>query len=96
MPAALPSLVGREKEQEQLERLADDAEASSSVAASPTDNSSQTCTAQGREPSRGTQQRSSRTSCSPQDEYALWAMTTSGVFLGRPVRRGTRKRAMTG
>ncbi|KOV81242.1 MULTISPECIES: ATP-binding protein, partial [unclassified Streptomyces] len=28
----LPSLVGREKEQEQLERLADDAEASSSVA----------------------------------------------------------------
>ncbi|WP_234329570.1 AfsR/SARP family transcriptional regulator, partial [Streptomyces sp. NRRL S-1896] len=32
LPAALPSLVGREKEQEQLERLADDAEASSSVA----------------------------------------------------------------
>ncbi|MER7743621.1 BTAD domain-containing putative transcriptional regulator [Streptomyces sp. NPDC096538] len=32
LPAALPSLVGREKEQEQLERLADDAEATSSVA----------------------------------------------------------------
>ncbi|MET8648069.1 BTAD domain-containing putative transcriptional regulator [Streptomyces sp. NPDC004675] len=32
LPAALPSLVGREKEQEQVERLADDADASSSVA----------------------------------------------------------------
>jgi DNA-binding SARP family transcriptional activator len=32
LPAALPSLVGREREQEQVERLAADAEASSSVA----------------------------------------------------------------
>ncbi|GGY10467.1 hypothetical protein GCM10010510_65480 [Streptomyces anandii JCM 4720] len=32
LPAALPSLVGREREQEQVERLADEAEASSSVA----------------------------------------------------------------
>ncbi len=32
LPAALPSLVGREKELEQAERLADEAEASSSVA----------------------------------------------------------------
>ncbi|MGW0086703.1 BTAD domain-containing putative transcriptional regulator [Streptomyces sp. NPDC003393] len=31
LPAALPSLVGREREQEQVERLADDAAASSSV-----------------------------------------------------------------
>ncbi len=31
LPAALPSLVGREREQEQIERLVDDSEASSSV-----------------------------------------------------------------